>query len=44
MIGYCFVFIYALFLAEPFGKRNIYQADVESIDEKVQQIDVVVKV
>jgi len=43
MIGYCFVFIYALFLAEPFGKRNIYQADVESIDEKAQQIDVVVK-
>ena len=43
MIGYCFVFIYALFLAEPFGKRNLHQVDVESIDEKVQQIDIVVK-
>jgi len=41
MIGYCFVFVYALFLAEPFGKKKLHSADVESINEKVQQIDVV---
>jgi FHS family L-fucose permease-like MFS transporter len=36
MIGYCFVLCYALFLAEPFGKKKIQaQDDVESIDEKV---------
>jgi MFS transporter, FHS family, L-fucose permease len=41
MIGYCFVFIYALFLAEPFGKKKIHSVDVESIDEKVRKIDVI---
>ena len=44
MIGYCFVFIYALFLAEPFGKKRIHQqqpSDVESIDEKIKRVDIV---
>ena len=41
MIGYCFVLIYALFLAEPFGKKKVHSVDVESIDEKARQIDVV---
>jgi len=42
MIGYCFVFLYALFLAEPLGKKQIHAADVESISEKkIEQIDVV---
>ena len=41
MIGYCFVFVYALFLAEPFGKKKLHNADVESINEKIEQIDVV---
>ena len=41
MIGYCFVLIYALFLAEPFGKKKIHgQEDVESIDQKVTQVEV----
>ena len=41
MLGYCFVFVYALFLAEPFGKKKIHSVDVESTDEKVQRVDVV---
>jgi len=44
MIGYCFVFIYALFLAEPFGKRKVHQqqvSDVESIDDKAKAVHVV---
>ena len=35
MIGYCFVLIYALFLAEPFGKKKLHQeSDAGVIDEK----------
>ena len=41
MVGYCFVFLYALFLAEPFGKKKLHAADVESINEKIEQVDVV---
>jgi MFS transporter, FHS family, L-fucose permease len=43
MIGYCFVFVYALFLAEPFGKKKIHAQlqDVESVDEKVRSVEVV---
>jgi FHS family L-fucose permease-like MFS transporter len=43
MIGYCFVFVYALFLAEPFGKKKLHKTeDVESIDdEKVTTLQVV---
>jgi fucose permease len=44
MIGYFFVFIYALFLAEPFGKKKLHrEADAESIDggKKLGEIDVV---
>ena len=40
LIGYCFVFIYALFLAEPFGKQKVYRGnDTESVEEiKAKQI------
>ena len=44
MVGYFFVFIYALFLAEPFGKKKLHrEADAESIDgvKKLSEIDVV---
>ena len=35
MIGFCMVFIYALFLAEPFGKNN----EDDNLEKTVQQID-----
>lgn len=41
MVGYCLVFIYALFLAEPFGKKKVVANDVESIDEKDAKFSVV---
>ena len=42
MIGYSFVFVYALFLAEPFGKK-LHEDDVESVIEKVQHVNVGIK-
>lgn len=39
MIGYCFVFVYALFLAEPFGKKKLHEnADVESIQSAEKSV------
>jgi FHS family L-fucose permease-like MFS transporter len=40
MIGYCFVLVYGLFLAEPFGKKKIVSEDVENIDDKIGKVDV----
>jgi FHS family L-fucose permease-like MFS transporter len=40
LIGYCLVLIYALFLAEPFGKKKIHSQDVEGIEEKVRSVEV----
>jgi len=40
MVGYVFVLIYALFLAEPFGKKTLHH-DVESLDKKVGEVAVV---
>jgi MFS transporter, FHS family, L-fucose permease len=42
-IGYCFVLVYALFLAEPFGKKKIHlQPDVEtvSVNSKLSDVEV----
>jgi MFS transporter, FHS family, L-fucose permease len=41
MIGYCLVLVYALFLAEPFGKKKLHHPDVESPKEEVQEVDIV---
>ena len=41
LVGYCCVLVYALFLAEPFGKKKIADSDVESIDEKDVKLAVV---
>jgi MFS transporter, FHS family, L-fucose permease len=41
LVGYCCVLVYALFLAEPFGKKKIVASDVENIDEKDVKLDVV---
>lgn len=40
MVGYVLVLIYALFLAEPFGKKKLHH-DVETVDEKAREIDVI---
>lgn len=42
-IGYCLVLVYALFLAEPFGKKKLHERDVESVTEKVAELVVEVK-
>lgn len=40
MVGYALVFLYALFLADPFGKKAASQ-DVESFGENVLEADIV---